>query len=308
MRNRTRPAPLTRRDAFLTLDAVMPPVAAMPSAELPPWWRRAAGWPLVQAERAARWLFANLAGLRRLIAFGLITAGVLLTRFGHGRAVVWPAIFRELHRGGVQLLPLSVAIGAVLGMLVIGQAVGLLIQLGAADLTGRLVVTLVVRELAPLLTAVFVLLRVGTPTVVELGTSRANGEVEALEALGVDPVHYLVLPRVVGLSLASCALTLYALLAALAGGYLVMLLRELPLTLTEYLAQITAALDPLDFVFLFAKSALFGGIIALAACYHGLAYPLRGDQIPGATTRTVEQSLLVILLADGALLALRLVL
>lgn len=286
----------------------MSPSAATPSVRLPSWWRRAAGWPLARAERAARWLFANLNGLRRLIAFGLITAGVLLTRFGHGRAVVWPAIFRELYRGGVQLLPLTVTIGALLGALLIGQSVGLLIQLGAADLTGRLVVTLMVRELAPLLTAVFVLLRIGTSTVVELATSRANGEVEALEALGVDPMHYLVMPRVVGLSLASCALNIYALLAGLAGGYVLVLVRELPLTLTEFLNQIAAAMDPLDFVLLFAKSALFGGIIALAACYHGLAYPLRGDQIPGATTRTVEQSLLVIVLADATLLALRLVL
>jgi phospholipid/cholesterol/gamma-HCH transport system permease protein len=286
----------------------MSPAAAPTAATPPALWRRAVGWPLAWAEHAARWLFGSLNGLRRLIAFGLITLGVLVTHFGHARAVVWPVIFRELHRGGVKLLPLIVTVGGVLGLLLIGQAVALLIQLGAADLTGRLVVTLVVRELAPLLTAAFVLLRVGTPMVVELGAARANGEVEALEALGVDPVHYLVMPRVVGLSLAACALNIYALLAALAGGWLLVLLRELPLTLTDFLGQIAAAMDPVDFVLLFVKSALFGAIIALAACYHGLAYPLRADQIPGATTRAVEQTLLVILLADAALLAVRLVL
>lgn len=279
-----------------------------PDPHRPRWLRRAAGWPLTAAELAARRLFSALGGLRRLIAFGLITIGVMLTHFGRGRAVVWPAIFRELHRGGVQLLPLALVIGVVLGALVIGQTVALLIQLGAADLTGRLVVLLVVRELAPLLTAAFVLLRVGTPTVVELGASRANGEIEALEALGVDPVHYLVMPRVLGLSLAACALNLYALLAALTGGWLLVLVRELPLSLADFLGQLAAALEPVDFVLLFVKSALFGALIALTACYHGLAYPLRSDQIPAATTRAVEQTLLVILLADAALLGLRLLL
>ena len=279
-----------------------------PDAPRSRWLRRAAGWPLAAAEHTARRLFTALGGLRRLTAFGLITIGVTLTHFGRGRAVVWPAIFRELHRGGVQLLPLALVIGVALGALVIGQTVALLIQLGAADLTGRLVVLLVVRELAPLLTAAFILLRVGTPTVVELGASRASGEVEALEALGVDPMHYLVMPRVLGVSLATCALNIYALLAALAGGWLLVLLRELPLPLGDFLGQLAAALDPLDFVLLFVKSALFGALIALTACYHGLAYPLRADQIPAATTRAVEQTLLVILLADAALLGLRLLL
>lgn len=286
----------------------MSTAAVTPDAARPRRLRRAAAWPLTAAELAARRLIAALGGLRRLIAFGLITIGVTLTHLGRGRAVVWPALVRELHRGGVQLLPLALIIGLALGALMIGQAVALLIQLGAADLTGRLVALLVVRELAPLLTAAFVLLRVGTPTVVELGACRANGEVEALEALGVDPMHYLVMPRVLGVALATCALNIFALLAALAGGWLLVLVRELPLPLADFLGQLAAALEPLDFVLLFVKAALFGALIALTACYHGLAYPLRADQIPAATTRAVEQTLLVILLADAALLGLRLLL
>ena len=70
----------------------------------------------------------------------------------------------------------------------------------ANNLLGSIMVIVVVRELGPLLTALLVLARVGTANVVELGTARAMGEVEALEALGIDPVHYFVVPRVVGMA------------------------------------------------------------------------------------------------------------
>jgi phospholipid/cholesterol/gamma-HCH transport system permease protein len=90
-------------------------------------------------------------------------------------------------------------VAAALGFLVIGQTVSWLTRVGAIKYLGSIMVIVVVRELGPLLAALLVLARVGTANVVELGTARALGEVEALEALGIDPVHYLVVPRVAGI-------------------------------------------------------------------------------------------------------------
>src|SRR5207249_9259941 len=94
---------------------------------------------------------------------------------------------------------------------------------------GTIMVIVVVRELGPLLTALLVLARVGTANVVELGTARATGEVEALEALGIDPVHYLVVPRVVGMAVGLFALTVYLILGALVSGYLWAFIQDVPL-------------------------------------------------------------------------------
>ena len=87
-----------------------------------------------------------------------------------------------------------------------------------------------------------VLARVGTANVIELGTARALGEVEALEAMGIDPVHYLIMPRVIGMTLGVFALTIYLILGALASGCLFAFLANVPLTPGDYIQQITGAL------------------------------------------------------------------
>ena len=106
-------------------------------------------------------------------------------------------------------------LGIALGLLVIAQTTALLSQLGAQAYVGTIMVTVVVRELGPLLTAILVLARAGTANVVELGTLRALGEVRALESLGIDPIHYLVMPRMLGLAVAVFCLTVYLILTAL---------------------------------------------------------------------------------------------
>src|SRR5205807_5464810 len=130
------------------------------------------------------------------------------------RHVIWPLIFQETSRAGSRLLPMFLFMSAALGLLVIGQTVSWLTRVGAINYLGTIMVIVVVRELGPLLTALLVLARIGTANVVELGTSRATGEVEALEALGIDPIHYLVVPRVIGLALGVFSLTVYLILGA----------------------------------------------------------------------------------------------
>src|SRR5437899_8216383 len=114
-------------------------------------------------------------------------------------------------------------------------------------------VSVVVRELGPLLAALFVLSRSGAANVIELGTARAFGEVEALEVLGIDPIHYLVVPRVIGMALGIFSLTVYLILVALLSGYLWAFLQDVPLRPDEYLRQLAGALHGLDFVLLALK-------------------------------------------------------
>jgi len=160
-------------------------------------------------------------------------------------------------------------------------------------------VVVVVRELGPLVTALLVLARVGTANVIELGTARAMGEVEALEALGIGPVHYLVVPRVLGMALGVFALTVYLILGALFSGYLWAFVQDVPLLPGDYIRQLAGALSGLDFVLLAIKTFAFGGIIALVTCYHGLAQPLRLEEISRATVAAVAQSVVACVLLDA---------
>jgi phospholipid/cholesterol/gamma-HCH transport system permease protein len=246
-----------------------------------------------------RGLFRFLLTLQGLGAFALITLGVMITRFGDAQEVIRPRVFQEAARAGLRLLPMFLFMAVALGLVVIGQTVSWLAPVGAINFLGTVMVIVVVRELGPLATALLVLARVGTANVIELGTARAMGEVEALEALGIDPVHYLVVPRVIGMALGVFALTVYLILGALLSGYLWAFLQDVPLRPGDYFRQLANALSGLDFALLAVKTLAFGSIIALVTCYHGLAQPLRLDEVSRATVAAVAQSIIACVLIDA---------
>jgi phospholipid/cholesterol/gamma-HCH transport system permease protein len=247
-----------------------------------------------------RLIFRFLFTIQGIGAFALITVGVLISKFGRNSKVLRPLVRREIARAGTNLLPMFCFLAAALGFLVIGQVVSWLSRVGAVNYLGVVMVVVVVRELGPLITALLVLARVGTANVVELGTARATGEVEALEALGIDPVHYLIVPRVAGMAIGTFALTVYLIIGALMSGYLWAFLQDVPLRPDQYFQQLAASLTWVDFVLLALKTVSFGSVIAMVTCYHGLAQPLRLEEVSRATVRAVAQAVIGCVLLDAA--------
>ena len=234
----------------------------------------------------------NLVGLvQGLGAFALISLGILFTKWDKARPVIRPMIVTHIARSGLLLLPLTAFAAVALGLVIIGQSVSLLSRVGANNYLGTIMVMTVVREIGPLLAALLVLSRTGAANVIELGTARAFGEVEALEVLGIDPIHYFVVPRVIGMAVGIFALTVYMILGALLSGYLWVFLQDVPLTPGDYFRQLAGALSGLDFVLLAAKTLAFGSVLALVTCYHGLAQPLSLGDVSRATVRAVGQSI-----------------
>lgn len=242
-----------------------------------------------------------------LVAFALITLGVAVTKFRTSSRVVHPLIRHQIHRAGLGLLPLTGFLACALGFLIIGQTVALLNRVGVHDLAGTVMVTVVVRELGPLAAALLVLVRIGVAYVIELGTARALGEVEALEALSIDPIHYLVVPRVTGLALAVFCLSVYFILVTLFSGYVFAFIQDVPLQPGDYFKQLVAALSWQDFALLAIKTCAFGMVIAVVGCYHGLARPLRLQEVSRATTRAVVQSIVGCILLDALFIVVYLV-
>jgi phospholipid/cholesterol/gamma-HCH transport system permease protein len=270
-------------------------------------WVFRAPLPRAYVNFIGRLIFRFLYTLQGVGAFALITLGVMISKFGRASEVIRPLIRREISRSGVRLLPLFIFLSAALGLLVIGQTVSWLSRVGAVDLLGTVMVVVIVRELGPLLTALLVLARIGTANVVELGTARATGEVEALEALGVDPVHYLVVPRVVGMALGTFSLTVYLILGSLISGYVWAFLQDVPLRPEQYLDQLAASLSWIDFAFLALKTCGFGTLIAMVTCYHGLAQPLRLEEVSNAAVRAVAQAVVGCVLLDAVFIVLYLI-
>ena len=263
--------------------------------------------PRAYTDFIGRKIFLLLLTIHGLVAFALITLGVILKKSRVAHSVMQPRVRQEITRAGVALLPMFIFIALALGFLVIGQTVSALAKVGATNFLGSTMVIVIVRELGPLLTAVLMLARVGTANVIELGTARALGEVEALEALGIDPVHYLIVPRVIGMALGMFALTIYLILGALASGWVFAFLQDVPLTPGDYFKQIAEALGWLDFALLALKTMAFGFFIAIVTCYHGLAQPLRLEDVSRVAVRAVTQGVVVCVLIDAVFIVLYLV-
>ena len=275
------------------------PKALANASDVPPSLFLRLPLPRAYTNFLGRKILRLLLTVQGLGAFALITLGVLITKFRVAPRVIRPLMFHEISRAGLRLLPMFLFLAAALGFLVIGQSVSVLAKVGAINYLGTIMVVVVVRELGPLLAALLVLARIGTANVVELGTARALGEVEALEALAIDPVHYLVAPRVAGMAVGIFSLTVYLILGALVSGYLWAFLQDVPLQPGDYFRELARALTGMDFALLALKTCLFGFIIAIVTCYHGLAQPLRLEEVSYATVRAVAQSVIACVLLDA---------
>jgi phospholipid/cholesterol/gamma-HCH transport system permease protein len=262
-------------------------------------WLRRAPLPRTYTDFLGRKLFIFLITAQGIVAFALITLSVIFKKFNVASHVTHPMVRREIARAGTKLLPMFLFVALALGFLAIGQTASVAAQFGAFDYIGAIMVTVIARELGPLLAAFLILARAGTANVIELGTARAMGEVEALEASGIDPVHYLVAPRVIGMTLGVFSLTVYLILVALASGYLWVFLQNVPMTPAAYFQEVVGSLNWQDFVLLALKSCSFGFFIGIVTCYHGLAQPIRLEEVSRLTIRATTECIIVCVLIDA---------
>jgi phospholipid/cholesterol/gamma-HCH transport system permease protein len=262
-------------------------------------WLRRAPLPRNYTDYLGRKIVLFLITAQGIGAFALITLGVIFKKLNVASNVVHPMIRREISRSGTRLFPMFMFVALALGFLAIGQTVTVAARFGAFNYIGTIMVTVIVRELGPLLAAMLALARVGNANVIELGTARALNEVEALESAGIDPVHYLVVPRVIGMTLGVFSLTVYLILAALGSGYLFVFLQNVPITPAEYFSEIASSLSWLDFALLALKSCTFGFFIAIVTCYHGLAQPLRLDELSRLAIRATSQGIIACVFIDA---------
>jgi phospholipid/cholesterol/gamma-HCH transport system permease protein len=206
------------------------------------------------------------------------------------RRIIW----QQVRFTGVQGLPLVAAIALVVGGSVILQAYAQAVRLGMPDMPARLLVTIVVRELGPLITAMVVLGRSGTAIAAEMASNTVLGETQALEAFGVDPVALFVLPRVIGCALSVLLLTVYFDATAFASG--IIAARVLAgVSIGDSLESLRLVLSSLDIVLTVGKALMFGAGIALICSHAGLS--VRQNQptdLPQAVTRGVVASLIFI--------------
>jgi phospholipid/cholesterol/gamma-HCH transport system permease protein len=254
-------------------------------------------------ERVGRIARRSARDAGEMIALLVLGARGLLELPLRSVGVVAGVAVRQTYFTGVQALPLTGLIGFLLGGVVVIQAVARFPALGLEALVGDLLVIAILRELGPLVTTVVVIGRSGTAIATELATMTVRREVEDLETLGIDPIQYLFVPRLIGVVAALFGLIVYFDLTAIAGGYAALALWGSPPWLPAFLSSLTGAMDLSDAALLPVKALLFGALIAAFASHRGLGAGASPTEVPRAAARAVVGALLAAFLADATLAA-----
>jgi phospholipid/cholesterol/gamma-HCH transport system permease protein len=237
---------------------------------------------------------ALLAAVRRLVSYAALAVlafVALARRPGEGGPVVRSQIARQVVFSAWDAIPLVLLIAALLSVSVVALAGTLMPSFEATTTLMRVLALVLVRELAPLMTAILVILRSCGAIAVELGYMGWRGELEALETLGIDPVKFLLLPRFVGLVAATVTMTLLFCAAAAGAGLLTANVLGVAPSLGLLAANVGSYLHPEDLVIAFVKSLLFGGTIAAVACYHGLSVRDDLTEVPRRGSRALVEAL-----------------
>jgi phospholipid/cholesterol/gamma-HCH transport system permease protein len=156
---------------------------------------------------------------------------------------------------------------------------------------GNILVVAIIRELGPIFTALVVVARSGTAVATEIGNMQVNHEIEALRAMSIDPLSYVVAPRIVGGIISIVCLAFYFNSIALIGGYFVASQLK-QLSLSFYLEVLAQAIDANDFFLSLFKNSLSGMIIFLIATYHGFKVKGAPHEVPIASTKAVVDSIM----------------
>jgi phospholipid/cholesterol/gamma-HCH transport system permease protein len=239
-----------------------------------------------------------LGGLARF-AFRVARSVLRLTRAG--RLVTLRVLINQIRFTGLQAMGLVALLSAILSFLVISQATLQLGKLGALNQVGTIMVVVVIRELGPLLTALIVVSRSGTAIAAEMATNRVMGEVTALEAMGIDPYIYLVLPRVLGAVVSVACLMIVFDTVALLSGWIGA--ATTGMRWERYIQIVLATMSAKDVWITVAKGFTFGAAVALFCAYHGLAVTRGPTEIPQAVTRGVVGTIVAIFVMSAAFVA-----
>ena len=208
------------------------------------------------------------------------------------------SISLQIAKMGVSGIFIVGLLSFLIGMTMAFQGAVQLQRFGASVFVADMIGLSVVRELAPLMTAVVLSGRTGAAIAAELGTMRVRSEIDALSTMGVNPVRFLVVPRIAAITFVVPALTLMAMFIGIAGGMFVaaMTLDMPPVTFWQ---RISERVMMHDFIHGMAKSFVFAWIIGFAGSHLGMRAGGDASSVGAATTRTVVASIFFIILVDA---------
>jgi phospholipid/cholesterol/gamma-HCH transport system permease protein len=249
-------------------------------------------------ENIGRFIASSGSHARTALAFlGESTACSVSLLLRPGR-IRWRVLVHNLQIDGFNALPITGLLTFLMGVVIAYQGSEQLRTFGANIFIVDLVGISLLREIAPLVTAILVAGRSGSAYTAQIGTMRVTEELDALRTLGISPMSLLVLPRVLALVISLPLLTVFADVVGVFGGMLIAW-NQLGITFTEFLNRFEYAIALRHYLIGVGKTPVFAVIIALVGCYQGFQVFGGVDNVGRQTTVSVVQGIFLVIVSDA---------
>jgi phospholipid/cholesterol/gamma-HCH transport system permease protein len=240
---------------------------------------------------------AVVSDLHAEVAFmGEVTAG-LVYNLARPKAMRWGEVWRIFESAGVNALPIISLISLLVGLIIAFESAGPFRMFGAEIFIANMLGIIMARELAGLMTGIILAGRSGSAFAAELGTMKVNEELDALETMGLSPMRFLVVQRVLAGIILTPLLTIYSIFVSIMGGVLVMM--AMGFSLVTIYHQMAQTLHYRDILIGVGKGVIFGALIAGIGCLRGLQTKQGPSAVGESTTRSVVSGILMIIVADA---------
>ncbi|NUN05751.1 MAG: ABC transporter permease [Bdellovibrio sp.] len=250
---------------------------------------------LSQIDSLGRFVTKNLEYTLRVLLMVYLSLRATILDKAQGFRQIVGVISAQIYFTGFQALPLISVLALGVGAVMILQSLSNLTLLGGTQMIGNFLIVMVLREAGPLLVALVVIARSGTAVASELGNMRANREIEALESMGINPMSFIVFPRILGGIISVLALAFYFNFIALIGGFLITRFVQ-DMSIAFYTDSLMRAFAKEDVLIFLLKNGFSGMIIFVVSCYQGLSVKRSPHEVPQVTTQAVVNSIIFVVI------------
>ena len=248
-------------------------------------------------EETGRATAQALEDLRGLLEFLGDVAATLPAALMNQKRMRWPEVRHVYELAGANAVPIVSLVSFLMGFIIAFESAQRLADFGAQLYVANTITIVMMREMGPLMTAILLAGRSASAFAAEIGTMKVNEEINALETFGLNPIRFLVVPRLVAGLMVAPLLTCYSVLMGVTGGGLVML--GLGFSLPLILHQMALSVTLSDLSVGMSKAAVFGMIVSGVGCWRGLQTRQGPSAVGLSTTRAVVTSLLLVIVADA---------
>jgi phospholipid/cholesterol/gamma-HCH transport system permease protein len=249
-------------------------------------------------ERVGTWVFRDLCGLTAMAELLGETVLSIAPALRKRDGTQLRDVIGQMQASGIGALGIVAVVNSLVGAILAFVGAVQLQRFGAGGYIADLVGIAVVREMAPIMTAIVMAGRTGGAYAAEIAMMQGNEEIDALQVAGISPFHYLVLPRVTALVTMMPLLYVYACLVGIGGGFAVGF-AMLGMSPTAFFVHLQTAIPSSEFIIGFTKSICFGAFIALASCQIGLRAGRSATDVGDAATRAVVTGIVGVIGLDA---------